>query len=387
MGFFRKLGNAIVRFMYGRNGMDQMNRALFWVYIALWLAGSILSVMGLDVLSAIFNVVLYVLLVVIVFRMFSKNLYKRREENSKFLQKTWKIRSQIGGGDESIVRLAMEKELVMVTGQDFSTGSTWSAVTGLDGVSGYIPDASLRHINQEEAQYYLDIWEDAHATAAPTDTPAPTEVPAQYTGYALTTEAVALRTEVSTADSSIIRRMDANELVMLTGQSFEQGASWSLATTLDNVSGYVPDSSLRRINNEEAQYYINLWNEAHPTETPSPAPATPEPAKISGYAYAVGDDVYFRSQPSTMASIIDVLTQGVVVYVRDQDYQDNVAWHVVQYNGQWGYIRADMLRMMTVQEEMPTWTACLLPNLPPMLPPSPMIPKACPATAMCPIAR
>ncbi len=97
MGFFRKLGNAIVRFMYGRNGMDQLNRALFWVYIALWLAGSILSVMGLDALSAIFNVVLYVLLVVIVFRMFSKNLYKRREENSKFLQKTWKIRSQIGG--------------------------------------------------------------------------------------------------------------------------------------------------------------------------------------------------------------------------------------------------------------------------------------------------
>ena len=97
MGFFRKLGNAIVRFMYGRNGVDQLNRALFWVYIALWLAGSILSVMGLDALSAIFNVVLYVLLVVIVFRMFSKNLYKRREENSKFLQKTWKIRSQIGG--------------------------------------------------------------------------------------------------------------------------------------------------------------------------------------------------------------------------------------------------------------------------------------------------
>ena len=97
MGFFRKLGNAIVRFMYGRNGMDQLNRALFWVYIALWLAGSILSVMGLDVLRAIFNVVLYVLLVVIVFRMLSKNLYKRREENSKFLQKTWKIRSQIGG--------------------------------------------------------------------------------------------------------------------------------------------------------------------------------------------------------------------------------------------------------------------------------------------------
>ncbi|MBQ7777314.1 MAG: hypothetical protein IJ396_00220 [Oscillibacter sp.] len=86
-----------MRFMYGRNGMDQLNRALFWVYLALWLAGSLLAVLELEVLSAIFNVVLYVLLVVILFRMLSKNLYKRREENSKFLQKTWSLRNQIGG--------------------------------------------------------------------------------------------------------------------------------------------------------------------------------------------------------------------------------------------------------------------------------------------------
>ena len=36
-------------------------------------------------------------MVYIFFRMFSKNLYKRREENSKFLQKTWKMRNQISG--------------------------------------------------------------------------------------------------------------------------------------------------------------------------------------------------------------------------------------------------------------------------------------------------
>ena len=97
MGFFRKLGNAIVRFMYGRNGVDQLNRALFWVYIALWLGGSLLAVLKLEVLSAIFNVAMNVLLVVILFRMFSKNLYKRREENTRFLQKTWSLRNRIGG--------------------------------------------------------------------------------------------------------------------------------------------------------------------------------------------------------------------------------------------------------------------------------------------------
>ncbi len=267
------------------------------------------------------------------------------------------LRSQVNGGDDTITYLTESKELVMISGQEFANGYTWSSVTTLDGNGGYVLDESLRHINSEEAQYYIDQWADAHATevptAEPTDEPtaAPTNVPDQYVGYALTTGAVAIRTEISTADSSIITRLDASELVMVNGQSFANGESWSLSTTLNNVSGYIPDTSLRRINNEEAAYYINRWEEEHPTATPTANPTTPEPAKISGYAYTVGDDVYFRNQASTMASIIDVLAKDVPVYVNDQQYVDGEAWHVVQYNGQWGYIRADMLRMMTVQEE------------------------------------
>ena len=97
MGFFRKIGNAFARFMYGRNGVDQLNRALLWVYIALWILSIVLGVLKLNVLPAICNILMYVLMALIFFRMFSKNLYKRREENSKFLSKTWKLRSQLGG--------------------------------------------------------------------------------------------------------------------------------------------------------------------------------------------------------------------------------------------------------------------------------------------------
>ena len=44
MSFFQKIGNAIVRFMYGRNGMDQLNRTLFWGYIAVFFGpGSVFS--------------------------------------------------------------------------------------------------------------------------------------------------------------------------------------------------------------------------------------------------------------------------------------------------------------------------------------------------------
>ena len=35
MGFFRQVGNALVRFMYGRNGMDQLNRALLLLYLGI----------------------------------------------------------------------------------------------------------------------------------------------------------------------------------------------------------------------------------------------------------------------------------------------------------------------------------------------------------------
>lgn len=266
------------------------------------------------------------------------------------------LRSAMSMEDNAIQSTLDDLQLVMVSRQEYQEGSSaaWSVVTTLDNQSGYVPDANLRRISDKEAQIYIDKWNSEHATAAPTDVPTATPTPAPYTGYALTNGAVALRTEISSADSTIIRRMEANELVMVTRQSYEQGtnALWSQVTTLDNMPGYVPDGSLKHINNEEAQYYLNLWNQQNATPTPSATPeptATPNP--VSGYAYTVGDDVYFRSLASTMSSIIDVLPRNVVVYVRAQEYVDGVAWHVVQYNKQWGYIRADMLRMMTIDEE------------------------------------
>ena len=35
--FLYKLGTSFARFMYGRNGTDQLNQAIVWVYLGLWL--------------------------------------------------------------------------------------------------------------------------------------------------------------------------------------------------------------------------------------------------------------------------------------------------------------------------------------------------------------
>lgn len=98
MGFFQNIRNALIRFMYGRNGMDHLNQALFWVYIGLWVvSGLILPLLKLEKLAGILNIAMYVVMVCLFFRTFSKNLYKRREENQKWINWWWKVKNRSAG--------------------------------------------------------------------------------------------------------------------------------------------------------------------------------------------------------------------------------------------------------------------------------------------------
>jgi hypothetical protein len=96
--FFQRIGYAMARFMYGRNGMDHLNRALLIVYLLLYFAGTLLAgVLKSDVLASVINVVVNILMVVILFRMFSRNLYKRRAENQKWVNWWWRVKSNNAG--------------------------------------------------------------------------------------------------------------------------------------------------------------------------------------------------------------------------------------------------------------------------------------------------
>lgn len=96
--FLYKIQNAIYRFMYGRNGADQLNTALLMVYLAVWLLGNILvSITRSSLLSGIVNLLMSILMVVIFLRMFSKNLTKRRAENQKFLAWWYPTKNRLKG--------------------------------------------------------------------------------------------------------------------------------------------------------------------------------------------------------------------------------------------------------------------------------------------------
>ena len=98
MGFFQKIRNALYRFMYGRNGMDQLNRAMLIAYLVLWFVQLIVAaVLKSDLITSICSALMWALMVFIIFRMFSRNLYKRREENQKWMSWWWKLRNDQAG--------------------------------------------------------------------------------------------------------------------------------------------------------------------------------------------------------------------------------------------------------------------------------------------------
>lgn len=71
--------NWLQRFMYGRYGVDQLSFATLILYI-------ILTVFNMFVSIPFASIIYLALLVLCYFRIFSRNIYKRRAENEKFLK-------------------------------------------------------------------------------------------------------------------------------------------------------------------------------------------------------------------------------------------------------------------------------------------------------------
>ena len=76
----------LIRFMYGRNGVDSLGKFVLAISIIVMLLAGWTDSLILSYLSWIGIIYLY-------FRMFSRNIYKRSSENQWYLNKTYKIRT------------------------------------------------------------------------------------------------------------------------------------------------------------------------------------------------------------------------------------------------------------------------------------------------------
>ena len=77
--FFARLQAALQRFFYGRYGGDQLNWALIIVYLVLW-------VIGLFTGFFLFPLLSWLVFLLVMLRMLSRNRAKRWAENQKFLR-------------------------------------------------------------------------------------------------------------------------------------------------------------------------------------------------------------------------------------------------------------------------------------------------------------
>ena len=80
----------ITRWLYGRYGEDALGRFLLGVYMGLFLINLFLKVEWI-------HMVMLILIVIIMYRILSKNYYARRKENETFLRLShpWRIRFKV----------------------------------------------------------------------------------------------------------------------------------------------------------------------------------------------------------------------------------------------------------------------------------------------------
>lgn len=89
--FFDKLQDTFRRFMAGRYGSDKLNMALLIAAVVICLICMFIPVASVKLLLM---VVYYCLMGIAIFRMLSRNTYKRYQENRKYLQFVERVRDR-----------------------------------------------------------------------------------------------------------------------------------------------------------------------------------------------------------------------------------------------------------------------------------------------------
>ena len=98
MLFWERIKQAVRSFMSGRNGPDQLSMALLWTGLISYLLSSIIgSIQGSVIwmlLSSVLSLAGFASYIFSVFRIFSRNRYKRQEENRRYVAFAEKKRTE-----------------------------------------------------------------------------------------------------------------------------------------------------------------------------------------------------------------------------------------------------------------------------------------------------
>ena len=77
-----RIRNFLTRVMAGRNGVDKLNSALLWISLIIVVLGMFMPFVAVRLMM---TTVSYGLMFLAIFRTFSRNTYKRYQENRRYL--------------------------------------------------------------------------------------------------------------------------------------------------------------------------------------------------------------------------------------------------------------------------------------------------------------
>lgn len=91
--FLQRMSDAYRRFMTGRSGSDQLSRFTLLLALVMLILNMIFRSR-----TSLFYWLVWVFLIITYFRMFSRNIQKRYDENTRFLQLKEKVLGKLRGG-------------------------------------------------------------------------------------------------------------------------------------------------------------------------------------------------------------------------------------------------------------------------------------------------
>ena len=165
-----------------------------------------------------------------------------------------------------------------------------------------------------------------------------------YSAYGITlVDNTLLRSNAN--NQSLIQGMLASgTVVFIQTQAYDDsGMQWHLVQAGDKI-GYIRADFVRTLTAEEIQAYLNSL------VTPTPAvSATPAPSNLSSWAILIRDQVNLRKTPSSQGTSLGRLAKDRLVLVLGSETTD-YTWYRVDYRGTTGYIRSDMVAILTYDE-------------------------------------
>lgn len=222
-----------------------------------------------------------------------------------------------------------------------ANGYYWYNVT-YNGDTGYIRSDCVSVLSPEQINAYIN------GQPLPTATPTPTPVP-KATNYIQTTlDKVWLRESPSTK-AGTIGQVAQGAVFKYDSKVKVSGVDWYKLTVAGNEC-YIRGNCAKIMTDAEYNAYLNSQPTVKPTATPT---AVPDLSTLSTTFITTMEKVIVRAEGKASGKQLGIIyTQGKSGKITGATSKDNgVTWYGVSISGLNGWIRGDLIRILTKTEE------------------------------------